>query len=97
MGRKPEGKAEKTFKKFGVKIDEMIADLQKLKEKARENYGDRFEEMDRNAEKLKDEFNQFKERNKDKWDEVEDKLEKAGKELAGAFKTAFSKKTETKN
>ena len=90
MGRKPEGKTEKAFKKFGKQIDEMIVDLKNLKNKAKDEYSDQVDELKRNGETLKEEFGKLNE--KDKWDEVGDRLESAGKEVKEAFKRAFSSK-----
>ena len=87
MGRKPEGKAEKTFKVFGKQVDEMIKDLKNLKEKAKVEYKDQAEEFNRNTETLKEELNKFKD--SEKWDEVGQRLETAGKEVKEAFKRAF--------
>lgn len=92
MGRKTEGKAEKTFKRLGKKLDEMISDLQGLKEKARGNFSEQFDELHRNKETLEKEFSHFRENNKDRWDEVESRIEKAGHELKEALKAAFKSK-----
>ncbi len=91
MGRKPEGTAEKMFKRFGKKVDELLNDLDKASDKAKEEYADRFEELKRNKETLKQEFSEFKEKNKDRWDEIESGFEKAGREIKNAFTQAFKK------
>ncbi|ELR71884.1 hypothetical protein C900_02259 [Fulvivirga imtechensis AK7] len=95
MGRKPEGKAEKMFKDIGKKIDELIQDLDKAKERAKVEYADEIEELKRNGETLKSGFNKFKENNKERWEDIEASLEKAGNELRNAFDAAFSKKSKT--
>lgn len=95
MGRKPEGSAEKMFKRLGKRIDELVKDIEGATDRAKEEYSDRFEELKRNKETLKTEFGDFKERNKDRWEEVEESFERAGKEIKNAFKAAF-KKRETK-
>ena len=89
MGRKPEGKAEKAFKRLGKQVDEMIKDLNNLKEKAKEDYSDQIDELKRNGETLKDEFDKFKDN--EKWDEVGNHMERAGQEVKEAFKRAFRK------
>lgn len=89
MGRKPEGAAEKMFKRLGKKIDELLADLNKASDKAQEDYADRFEEIKRNKEKLKKEFTDFKENNKDSWEELEKGFEKAARDLKDSFNRAF--------
>jgi len=91
MGRKPEGKAEKMFKRLGKKIDELLGDIDQASDRAKEEYSDRFEELKRNKETLKKEFGDFKDKHKDKWTELESGLEKAGKEIRDSFNRAFSK------
>ena len=90
MGRKPEGKAEKQFKNFGKQIDSLIKDLKQYKEKVKVEYSDQIDELKRNRDTLEDEFNDF--RKSDRWDVVEEKLEKAADEIRDAFKGLFNKK-----
>lgn len=92
MGRKPEGTAEKMFKRFGKKLDGLLSDLDKATDKAKEDYADRFEELKKNKETLKKEFGEFKEKHKDKWEEIESGFERAGRDIKDAFNNAFSKK-----
>ena len=91
MGRKPEGQAEKMFKKVGKKIDELLADLKEAGANAEEEYADRIDELKRSGEKLKDEFSNFKDKHKDRIDDVEQNLKKAGEDLKNAFNSAFKK------
>lgn len=91
MGRKPEGKAEKTFKKIGKKIDELLADLKEAGSNAEDEYADRIEELKRSGETLKEEFSNFKDKHQDRIDEVEANLKKAGGDLKKAFNSAFKK------
>lgn len=95
MGRKPEGTAEKMFKRFGKKLDGLLSDLDKATDKAKEDYADRFEELKKNKETLKKEFGEFKEKHKDKWEEIESGFERAGREIKTAFSQAF-RSTDTK-
>ena len=90
MGRKPEGKAEKSFKHFGKRIDSIIEDLKKLKEQAKEKYPNEYEEIKRNKAKLKDEWDEFS--SDERWSEAVKKVESAGKELAEAIKVVFKGK-----
>ena len=87
-----QGTAEKMFKDIGKKIDELIQDLNEAKDQAKVEYADRIDEIKRNAETLKEEFFNFKETHKDRWEEAETNLEKAGRELKKAFDVLFSKK-----
>jgi len=96
MGRKPEGKAEKMFKRLGKKVDELLGDVDKASDKDKVEYADRFEELKRNKETLKKEFGEFREKNKDRWEEIEKGFEKAGKEIKDAFSNAFKKEEGTK-
>lgn len=92
MVNREEGKAEKMFKEIGIKIDSLIHDLDKAADQAKEDYSDQIGELKRNAEKLKTEFYDFQDKYKDRWDEVEANLKKAGNDLKSAFKAAFKKK-----
>jgi len=94
MGRKPEGKAEKLFKKLGKKIDSLLSELNVSTGQAKNEFKDRFEEIKRNKASLENEFKDFKEKNKHKWKEVEDSFDKVGEEIRKAFQTAFSSKKE---
>ena len=91
MEDQSQGKAEHLFKDIGKKIDELIEDLNAAKDQAKVDYADRIEELKRNAETLKGEFKNFKETHKDRWDEAEASLEKAGQELKNAFDAVFKK------
>ena len=92
MGRKPEGKSEKLFKKIGKKIDKLLLELDDAKEHAKVEYADRIEELKRNAETLKNEANKFKESHQDVFDDIEKAMDKAGKELKDVFDRTFKKK-----
>jgi hypothetical protein len=85
------GKAEKTFKSFGKKVDEFLAELGEAGEKLQKEFNVKFEELKVSAEKFKNESE-----NKERWREVEESLKKAGDELGKAFKAAF-KKRESEN
>lgn len=97
MKKKPEGKAEKMFTDIGRRIDELIRDLQGAKNQAKVDYADRIEEIKRNAETLKKEFTNFKETHKDRWEEAESNLERAGEELKKAFDALFTKRAKEKD
>ena len=92
MGRKPEGKAEKMFKKFGKKIDELLVDLDKVKDDAKVEYADRIEELKRNGETLKQEAKDFMEDHKDTIEKVETQLKKVGNEFRDAVENVFGDK-----
>jgi hypothetical protein len=91
METKDEGKAEKTFKNFGKKVDEFLAELGDAGEKLQKEFNQKYEELKVSAEKLRNESE-----NKERWKEVEESLKKAGDELSKAFKAAFKKREEEK-
>ena len=91
MGRKPEGKAEKMFKKVGKKIDELLVDLEKAKEEAKVEYADRIEDIKRGGETLKDEAHRFYDDNKDVFDNIEERLKNVGQDVKEAVDKAFGK------
>lgn len=91
METNDQGKAEKTFKNFGKKVDEFMAELSEAGEKLQKEFNVKFEELKVSAEKLKNESE-----NKERWKEVEESLRKAGDELSKAFKAAFKKREQEK-
>jgi hypothetical protein len=86
MEENTEGKAEKTFKGFGKKVDNFLVELNEAGEKLQKEFQVKFEELKVSADKLKKEAE-----NKERWKEVEDSLKKAGEEFSNAFKAAFKK------
>jgi hypothetical protein len=88
MDAKDEGKAEKTFKTFGKKVDDFVAELNEAAEKLEKEFHAKYEELKASAEKVKKEAE-----SKERWKEVESSLKKAGDELKNAFSAAFSKKS----
>lgn len=87
METNEQGKAEKTFKNFGKKVDEFMAELSDAGDKLQKEFNEKFEELKVSAEKLRNESE-----NKERWKEVEESLKKAGDELSKAFKAAFKKR-----
>lgn len=87
MESKEEGKSEKTFKNFGKKVDQFLAELNEAGEKLQKEFEEKFEELKVTAEKLKKEAE-----SNERWKEVENSLKKAGDELSSAFKAAFKRR-----
>ena len=92
MEKKTEGTLEQLFKKFGHKLDQFIVELKGTKENASEEMDERFEELKRNFASLEDQVKDFKENNKDNWQDVQSELNQAGQSLKQAFDSAFAKK-----
>ena len=92
MDTKDEGKAEKTFKSFGKKVDAFLQELNEAGEKLHREFEQKYDDLKDTAEKLKKEAE-----NKDRWKEVELNLKKAGDELGKAFKAAFANKEQPKD
>jgi hypothetical protein len=82
-----EGKSEKTFKNFGRKVDNFVAELNEASERLRTEFKEKYDELRTSAEKIKKEAE-----TNERWKEVEDSLRKAGDELTNAFKAAFKKR-----
>lgn len=81
-----DGKAEKLFKNFGKKVDKFLEELDEAGEKLNKEFEGKYDELKETAERLKKEAG-----NKERWNEVESRLKKAGQELERAFKAAFKK------
>lgn len=92
MGRNPEGKAEKMFKKIGKNIDKLLSQLDNAKGDAKVEYADRIEELKRNGETLKEEVNKFKNSHKEVLNDIEEGFEKVGKEIKDVVEKTFKKK-----
>jgi phosphoglycerate-specific signal transduction histidine kinase len=81
------GKAEKAFTSFGKKVDDFMVELNEAGERLQTEFKVRLDELKESAAKLENEA-----KNKERWQEVESNLKKAGDELNKAFKAAFKKK-----
>jgi hypothetical protein len=92
MDAKEEGKAEKTFKSFGKRVDDFVAELNEAAENMEKEFREKYEELKASAEKLKKEAE-----SKERWKEVENNLKKAGDELKNAFNAAFRKSDQPKS
>jgi len=79
--------AEKFLKDFGKKLDQFVVELKDAGNRAEVDLQKKYEELKASAQKLKTEA-----KNKERWQEMEAGLKKAGEELNNAFKAAFKKK-----
>ena len=90
MENKDEGQAEKGFRNFGKSVDSFIEEFKEAADKLEKEFREKYEELKVSADKLKKEAE-----NKERWQEVEQNLRKAGEEVSNAFKAAFKKRDET--
>ena len=90
MGRKPEGQAEKLFKKFGKNVDSFITDLGDVKENSSDEFKTRLDELKKSSDSLNERFQEFREQNKDKWEDTQTELERAGQEFKKAVNNLFA-------
>ncbi len=81
-----EGKAETFFKDFGKKIDQFMGEAKDASARVEKDLQKKYEELKASAEKLRNDS-----KNKEKWQEVEASLKRAGEELEKAVKAAFRK------
>jgi len=82
-----EGKAEKFFKEFGKKMDLFASELKEAGGRAEVDLQKKYDELKAAAQKLRTEAGK-----KERWQEIESSLKKAGDELENAIKAAFKKK-----
>jgi hypothetical protein len=87
MEANEQGKAEKFFKEFGKRLDQFMIEAKDASSRMETDLKDKFEELKVAAEKIKKEAG-----NKERWQEVEEGLKRAGAELENAIKSAFKKK-----
>jgi len=88
---KSEGDAEKFFKDFGKKIDLFVTELNEANSRLKMDFEEKLSDLKKSGERLKKEV-----KNKERWNEVEASLKKAGKELENAFAAAFKKRSSKK-
>ena len=91
MEEQKEGNAEKLFKSFGKKVDELIEKAKTNSEGLDEKFEEGMAEMKRGWDKFDGEVKNFTEEHKDKFQEVGLQIEKAAQELKKAVEAAFSK------
>ena len=86
MESSEQGNAEKFFKDFGKKLDQFMVELKDAGNRMETDLRSKYEELKTAAHKLNDP------ENKNRWQEVETSLKKAGKELEDALRNVFKKK-----
>ena len=91
MEDQKQGSAEKLFKNFGKKIDELLEKAKTNSEGLDQKFEEGMAEMKRNWDKFDSEVKNFTEEHKDKFQEVGLQIEKAAQELKKAVEAAFSK------
>ena len=92
MTTNAQGNAEKFMQDLGKKLDAMIEDLRTLKEKAKTDYAYEIDELKKKGSHIQEEIEEFREKHKDRFDEVQERLHTAAQELGKAIEAAFKKK-----
>ena len=90
MGRRPEGKAEKVFKKFGKNVDGYISNIKESKDFASLNIDKRVSELHKNKESIENHMTDFSKNAKSKWENAKPNFERAGQEFKKAMNTFFT-------
>ncbi len=90
MGRRPEGKAEKMFKKLGKNVDSVISEVKESEKLARLNIDQRVAELNKNRESLGNHFSNASQNAKSQWQEAKPNFERAGQELKKALNVFFT-------
>jgi hypothetical protein len=86
METNTEGNAEKFLKDFGIKLDKFMVELKDAGNRVEADLRVKFNELKVAADKLRNDAE-----NKKRWQEVEESLKKAGKEMENAFREVFKK------
>ncbi len=90
MGRRPEGKAEKLFKKFGKNVDSVISDIKDSEKFVRLDIDKRVTELNKNRESIGNHFSNTSQNAKSNWQEAKPNFERAGQEFKKALNTFFT-------
>lgn len=78
------------FKRFGKNVDSFIAELNDVKDNSSDEFKDRLEELKKSTNSLNERFKDFRELNKDKWEDAQSELERAGQEFKKAVNNLFA-------
>lgn len=87
-----QGQVENILKELGKKIDHLIAEAKTAKDDVKEDLEVKIKDLKGRKNKLDDDFQDFKEKNEGKWDEIKTHLSGAAEEIKRAAEAAFKKK-----
>ena len=85
------GNVESIFQELGKKIDALIVDAKSAKDTVCDEAETKIQDLKQRRDELEDEFQEFKEDNQDKWEDIKSHLNGAALEIKKAAETAFRK------
>ena len=87
----PKGQVENILSELGKKIDHLIVEARDAKDEVREDVEKKIKELKTRKEKLENDFNEYKDKSGDKWQDAKLHLSAALEELKKAVETVIKK------
>ncbi|MAE86814.1 MAG: hypothetical protein CMB80_29030 [Flammeovirgaceae bacterium] len=89
MSNDTKGQVEGILAELGKKIDQLIVEAKGASKEVRDDVEVKIQELKKKKEKLEDDFNEYKEKNGDKWHDAKSHLMVALSELKKAVESVF--------
>jgi hypothetical protein len=90
MAKKAKGQVEQILSELGVKIDQLIVDTKQARGDVKVEVDKKIVDLKKRKEILEADFEEYKEKNGDKWQDAKTHLTVALGELKKAVETLFS-------
>lgn len=92
MKKDDQGQVEKVLKELGQKIDELIGEAKGATGELREDLESKIRDFKEKKWQLDEEYQDFKNKNEGKWDDIKTHLSNAARELEKAARAALKGK-----
>jgi len=89
MAKETKGQVEQILTELGKKIDLLILETKDASKEVREDVEKKIVELKKRKKKVEAEYNAYKDKNDDKWQDIKQHLVSAVNELKKAVETAF--------
>lgn len=93
MAEDTKGQVEKLLTELGKKIDHLIEEAKKAGTEVSKDVEEKIADLKVKKEKLEADFEEFKDKNEDKWKDAVNHLDAAAGELRKAVQTVFNRKS----
>ncbi len=89
MAKETKGQVEQILTELGKKIDLLILETKDASKEVREDVEKKIVELKKRKKKVEADYNAYKDKNDDKWQDIKQHLVSAVNELKKAVETAF--------
>ena len=94
MAKDHQGQVENILRELGKKIDDLIIEAKSATGEVREDLEETIKDFKEKRAKMEDEYQEFKQKNEGKWEEIKSHLSAAALEMEKAAKAAFKSSKE---